>query len=147
MDFAAQMKQAVAEMTAGLVDRGVKPVVNNVAYYAVVETPVDTGNARFNWVGSLNAPVYETMEYMDSDNELGSFTAGVMSPAAELALREIGQVVDEITGDTNAFYLTNSVDYIKALEAGKSKQSMNFAAQSVEYAARLAVADAQMRSM
>lgn len=145
MDFAQQMDKAIVEMSDGLINKGVRPIVNNVAQYAVVQTPVDTGNARFNWNASLDAPVYTTMTYNETDNELGKFRAGVPSPASDMALREIDAVFDDITVDTKVVYLTNSVDYILALEDGRSAQSQQFARKSVEYAAKMAVVDTEIR--
>lgn len=72
----------------------------------VLETPVDTGQARSNWLPSINAPRFDT--------------GPVLSPAgAQAQVR--GALTGLKSGDT--VYLSNSLPYITALNRGKSIQA------------------------
>jgi hypothetical protein len=71
-------------------------------------TPVDTGNARAHWTPSLNTPVPSALSTPD--------------PSGATPLNRMVDVLSDFQlGD--AIWLTNGVDYIRALEYGHSRQA------------------------
>jgi len=73
----------------------------------ITDTPVDTGKARANWLASLGAPRGSTRE------TLGKSPAGAIGEAKS---------VISFYRNGSTFYLVNNLDYIDALNKGKSSQ-------------------------
>lgn len=72
----------------------------------VFRTPVDTGQARSNWLVGINAPTRQT--------------EGVESPGAAIA-RASATIRASKPGDT--IYISNNLPYIGELNRGKSRQA------------------------
>jgi hypothetical protein len=72
----------------------------------VMETPVDTGQARANWLISINTPRFDTGPPMTAAAAL------VLAKSAISAAR---------SGDT--VYISNNLPYIAALNRGRSSQA------------------------
>lgn len=77
----------------------------------VLDTPVDTGRARGNWFPSINTPSQENNNDKSRYSKNGASVTNRIKE--KLSSLHFGQV----------FWLTNNVEYILELEAGKSKQS------------------------
>lgn len=81
-------------------------------------TPVDEGTARSNWVGTLGVP---------NQTRIGAYAPGTRLGRTERA--NAAGAKDQIRGALSIrrpgqpFFITNVVDYIEDLAAGKSKQS------------------------
>lgn len=78
----------------------------------VLKTPVDTGRARASWrvgIGAINTSVQ---------------SEGQKQPGAEAATTAGSAALQNMTLD-KPVWITNSLAYIGALEAGHSKQSPN----------------------
>jgi hypothetical protein len=141
MNLAQQFDKAIAEIQDKVLEGAVKPIVKDVAEQAVLWTPVDTGNARFSWLASLDSPVYIPLEYSGDDGAMNRVYAPNPSEASNKAIAFMNTKIDEMTVDTKAVYITNSVEYILDLnDKGKSKQSKQFAQRAVEMGADRAVA-------
>jgi len=81
-------------------------------------TPVDEGTARSNWIGSVGVPSRSPISAYAPGTRLGrteraNATAAKDQIRSTLSIRRPGQ----------PFFITNVVDYIEDLAAGKSKQS------------------------
>lgn len=68
----------------------------------ILRTPVDSGQARFNWQASIGSPASGKL---DGDDRTGS---GAISKAASVTVNASGSI----------FFLTNNMPYINKLEFG-----------------------------
>lgn len=86
----------------------------------VVATPVDTGMARSNWVGTLDAPFAGIIPPYAPGSKLGLAEGGNASAAMEQALIAIARfsVLRNL-----AIFITNNTPYMFKLNAGTSKQA------------------------
>ena len=94
--------------------------VRSVAQVAITEvvgfTPVDTSQARTNWVPTLNSPFLGTVPF--AEGHRGS-TAGAAFTATQRAM----SLVRNQCRFGDSIYIRNNVPYIEELEAGKSSQA------------------------
>jgi hypothetical protein len=128
--FAENMKRRAAD-----VERNTSKTVRAVALVAdrelVLQTPVDTGRARSNWIVTLGNPATKTIEPY-SKGEKGSTgtanaSAAIAQGAATISQRKEGQDIS----------ISNNLDYIGKLNEGSSAQAP---AQFVQAAVQRAVA-------
>jgi hypothetical protein len=105
MSFASDLKTFARE-TKHTVNETKRVVCIKLFSAVVLDTPVDTGRARGNWLCSLNAPRPEIV----AERKKGE------------VFTEIESIVGPISGDDTA-YLRNNLDYIAGLENGSSKQA------------------------
>lgn len=116
------------------VDDGTNRVVRIVALrtdQAVVSgTPVDTGQARSNWLVSTISPRIDTIPPY-SPGAFGS--TGAANVSAALAQ---GRAVIATRRDGDDIFISNSLDYIEPLNRGSSAQAPSmFVEMAVEAAA------------
>lgn len=94
------------------IDHAIRVTSQNICREVVIavisDTPVDTGQARSNWLASLGSPRSGTRA------TLGRSPAGPIGEA---------QAVISFFKNGDTFYLTNNLDYIEDLDAGKSPQA------------------------
>ena len=90
------------------VDREVIKVAGLAQQVVVTSTPVDTGRARANWQASLDSPI--TFPIDDEDPGGG---ATVALNDSVISARKSNQTI----------YISNNLDYIKALNEGWSAQA------------------------
>jgi hypothetical protein len=113
-DWSKQMRAARKDIESKLTDV-FKEECRITASSVIEATPVDTGNASANWYSSKDKPSTRiNYKYFTQDlsPEEGKFESR-MRANKTLAGIKLGQT----------FYLTNNVDYINELEAGKSNQA------------------------
>ena len=118
-DF-GQMGQ-VTTMRAEQVPRGITKIVKRAAtviqHEVVVHTPVDTGEARSNWVGTLDVPFDGTIPPYAPGKNLG---LGERSNAAG-AFAQASVAIKRFDVKRNlAIMLTNNVSHIALLNQGHS---------------------------
>lgn len=83
-------------------------VVEAIAVELVTKTPLDTGLAKGNWRPALNAPAATPITFTD--------------PSGQATISRIRTVARLFTvGDV--IYIQNNLDYISALNRGKSPQA------------------------
>lgn len=93
-------------------------VVLSVSEFIIKGTPVDTGQARSNWLPSHRIPMSGTIEPYAPGRHLGISE----SANADGAMNRVrGAVAARPLGET--FYLSNNVEYIEDLNQGTSKQA------------------------
>ena len=91
-------------------DKVVRKVALAVDQAVVLQTPVDTGRARANWLAALNIPNFSASDATDKGG--GSAMAQAASVAAAY------------NGDKDvAIHITNNLPYIGALDEGTSAQA------------------------
>jgi hypothetical protein len=98
----------------------------------VIETPVDTGRARSNWIVSLGSPATHTIPPYSPGKGLGKDETGNLQAALAQGEMVIAQAQ---LGDT--IWLSNNLLYIDELDKGRSAQTpANFVDDAVKAAAR-----------
>lgn len=91
-------------------DKLVRKVAMAVDQAVVLQTPVDTGRARANWLASLDAPSADLVEASDR--------------SGSAAIRQAAAVSAGYSGDRNvAIHITNNLPYIESLNRGSSYQA------------------------
>lgn len=105
--FARRMAARADQVEDGTNDL-IKKVVMRVEQVLVLQTPVDTGRARANWLVSANRPVTEPADDTDPSGSATIAKAQAVVSAAK-------------PGDT--LYISNNVPYIDALNRGHSAQA------------------------
>jgi hypothetical protein len=104
------------------VETGANRVKRQVALVAdrelVLETPVDTGRARSNWIVSLQAPVLSEREPYAPGQKLGR---GERANAQAAIDQGAGRIVVAAPGQT--IFISNNVRYIGRLNDGWSAQA------------------------
>lgn len=103
-------------------------VGQDVLQSVVTATPIDTGQARFNWNVSLNAPDHSTD--MDGFMQYGRTRDWLNKMATSLTVLARVGVKDTI-------YISNALPYIRELNRGKSPQA------SADYVQRAALVAAR----
>lgn len=95
-----------------------REVTQGIGVALVEATPMDTGQARGNWLASIGAP-------------RGDIIRGGTSSEMEAFGRSIRPVLFLIRDD-DTVYITNNLDYIADLNRGKSRQaSAGFAQRAI----------------
>jgi hypothetical protein len=104
------------------IPKNVNKVIQKVALVIdtslVINTPIDTGKAKSNWVASLNSPAKSVR-----DSYVPGKKRSTESAVIQAALEQAHSIVtgyDSTKGDT--IYLSNSADHIVPLNTGTSKQ-------------------------
>ena len=106
----------------------VQGVVAKLSYSLIHTTPVDTSQALSNWRVGLNlAPLGNVKAHREG--QYGSTRSVSQSIAYTLALQSIQRY-----RSGKILYIVNNLDYIEALEQGKSYQRKHFVKTSLEEA-------------
>ncbi len=102
-----------------------KDIFSDVATYVVIHTPVDTGRARSNWVGSLNAPFVGTIGAYAPHIKLRSAARTLQAGRFNETANAGAAIRQSLTAATpfnlrfhHSIYLTNNVWYIGGLNSG-----------------------------
>ncbi len=112
------------EKNANLVKRKVALAVDQAV---VLGTPVDTGNARSNWLVSLSQPRQDQISPYAPGNKLGRGERA----NAQNAINQGASVVG-VARTGQDIYIVNNVDYIGDLNQGSSRQApANFVEMAV----------------
>lgn len=136
--FSARMRRRGRQ-----VEDGANKAKRQVALIAdrelVLETPVDTGRARSNWIVSLGAPVLDAREPYAPGEKLGkgerrNAQAAIEQGTVRIALSKPGQDI----------YISNNVDYIGRLNDGSSAQAPSGFVQAAVTRAAAAVRGARV---
>lgn len=111
------------------VEEGVNKVKRQVALVVdrevVLETPVDTGRARSNWIASIASPIFDDREPYAAGSHLGKAERG----NAQAAMGQAQGVISRVRpGDD--IYISNNVKYIGLLNDGSSAQAPSGFVQS-----------------
>ncbi len=101
---ARRLAKAIEEFSGDLL----KSAAVGVAAQVISSTPVDTGQARSNWLASVNAPRLDTRGPVSRN------------PAAIVA--EVTAIYRS-AGPDDTLYLSNNLDYIGALNANPPKST------------------------
>lgn len=99
------------EKANGNIERAARQAVVLAAQGLIARTPVDTGQARGNWVfgaGAINYEVVETRRDASGGATLGAISAAVMTVRI---------------ASVPYLYVSNSLPYIQRLEDGWSQQA------------------------
>jgi hypothetical protein len=110
------------EEGANLIKRKVALVVDREV---VLETPVDTGRARSNWIASIAAPILSDHEPYAPGAKLGKSERANAAAAMEQA-----QLVISAVKSGDDIYISNNVHYIGLLNEGSSAQAPSGFVQS-----------------
>lgn len=119
MDFS--QLQAYMDKHSKRLEEALTETVKTTVDDVILHTPIDTGNARYNWQASIGRPVSSILNYFGNDGEVNHVHAGLPSPAYYSAMRDAENDIESAYG--NVFYLMNNLDYIRNLEYGQSGQS------------------------
>lgn len=90
------------------VERVVKGAALTIDQTAVLATPVDTGRARGNWIGSIGSPATSADQPDDPSGQ-----AAMAQAATAISRFKIGAII----------YVANNVEYIVPLDEGHSRQA------------------------
>jgi methionine synthase I (cobalamin-dependent) len=106
-DFAKRIRKRARDVEENSNDN-IKRLATGIVGAVVVETPVDTGHARANWVASIST---ETFDEKDVTDPVGQAT--------------IAEAVNVINGrrSEQAVHITNNVKYAPRLNDGWSAQA------------------------
>lgn len=116
--FSRRITRVGAQIAANA-DRLVRTVALAADQVVVMETPVDTGRAKSNWIVALGSAPSGTIDPYASGE--GGSTAG-SNEAAALAQAE--RVISGYNGDMGVeIYITNNLPYIEELNRGSSAQA------------------------
>lgn len=115
--FSKKMRKA-SKVVFTNADKLVRDVAEAVLQAVVTDTPVDTGQAKSNWIVSIETPASGTRDaYVPG-------TKGSTAVENIIATVEIGR--EKLTAYTSGqeIHITNNLDYISALNDGSiSKQA------------------------
>ena len=111
--FARNMRARAWSVETNVVDLK-RVVASNVLQAVVTATPIDTGQARFNWNVGFNSPNYDTD--MSGFKDYTRRGAWMMKMSASVAILARASQKDVI-------YISNALPYILDLNAGKSPQA------------------------
>jgi len=106
--FARNLNRTVRDLDARI-ERFTQRVCEQISQDVISTTPVDTGQARSNWIATLGTPTSRTIP---------TYGAGSAVSQAVAAAR----VVTSRFRNGGTFYLQNNLDYIEDLNRGKSRQ-------------------------
>lgn len=118
LQFSRRIVRTGAQIAANA-DRLTRTVALAADQVVVMETPVDTGRAKSNWIVSLGSPASATIEPY-AEGEAGS-TAQSNESAA---MAQAEQVIGRYNGDMGVeIHITNNLSYIEELNKGSSHQA------------------------
>lgn len=117
LDKFNQRIQVVADDVATGADRLTRAAALAVDKAVVMDTPVDSGRARSNWVANINGPANEAIDAY-SPGTKGNTAAENQQKATDQAERVVASYK---FGD--AIHITNNLPYIIALNNGHSSQT------------------------
>lgn len=101
-DLGRQLDRAYDVKVIGTLEKKIRTTILAVDAALVLNTPVDTGRARSNWIVSLNAPsvlVVDPNKTPDPNGIIASFKV------------------------TDTAYIANNLPYIRRLNEGSSQQA------------------------
>jgi hypothetical protein len=127
--FAARMNLRASQVRS-YANRAVKAGATAVVHRVTEETPADTGQARSNWITTLDTPFFGTVPPYAPGSKLGmGETAN-----AQGAQLQAKPAISAYQVDKNAAVIVqNNLDYIKGLDDGTiSAQSRNMVAKAVQ---------------
>lgn len=107
--MSAQVDRILAALTKDVGD-GIKVVVLEVHAELVEATPVDTGNARANWIAGLSGSVPTAPVGSGDAVDTAAQAAGM----AQVAAYKLEQ---------GSLSIVNNVEYLESLDAGSSTQA------------------------
>jgi hypothetical protein len=116
-DFARRIRARGAQVETGA-NKLKRKVALIVDRELVLETPVDTGRARSNWVVSLTAPILDEREPYAPGERLGKSERA----NAQAAIDQGGAIIATVKPGTD-IYISNNVHYIGLLNDGHSAQA------------------------
>ena len=141
MSFAVDVK-SWAEKTKGNTDDIISGTCLDLSRRVILRTPVDSGQARWNWQASIGSPKSNVL--VSTPDEGSTVKAPNPSNASTRRLNQIAGVVEKAPG--NIFYLTNNMPYIDKLEFGgypspspTGKTSGGFSTQSPSGMVRITI--------
>ena len=109
--------------TAGKVGFAIAKVIRDCSGAVVEEvvraTPVDTGEARSNWIASIGAPTDETRPPFAPGHKLGLEE----TENADRAIEEAKKVLSGVKRSNDVVYIQNNLPYIEVLNGGSSEQA------------------------
>lgn len=129
--FLDQTVNNIDENTARLV----KKVYIEIGDTLINDTPVDSGKARSNWQGTVDAPATGVIPPYAPGSKLGKGeTANAQAAQAQIrSARSLFRL-----GRNRALFLTNNVPYIGLLNDGSSTQTAaNFVEKAVQRGQRV----------
>lgn len=110
LGYLARRLRTIAIEVPDKADELIRKVAIAIDQVLVTETPVDSGNARSNWIPSFNAPVLSP--------RIG------IGPSPAPLMAEMQAKVATYDGDIHrSIHLSNNVVYINRLNDGWSKQA------------------------
>lgn len=108
-DFSKRMGD-LATRVARNADRTVRKAALAADQAVVMQTPVDTGRARANWIAALNAPAAGPTDDLDK--------------GGGKAVKQAAGVAAAYDGDRDvSIHITNNLPYIQRLNEGSSYQA------------------------
>ena len=113
MTFALDIRK-FAEKAKANTDDVIAGTCLDLSRRVILRTPVDSGQARWNWQASISSP--KTGVLKSKLDEGSSAKAPNPSTASDRRISQISSVVDKASG--NIFFLTNNMPYINKLEFG-----------------------------
>ncbi len=102
------------------VERIVKTVAGSIDRNVVSDTPQDTGAAASNWLVSVDTPLTGVIPPYAPGMKLGKGFPGNTNAAIQQGKVAISSFDIKIN---NAIFISNNIDYIGLLNAGRSKQT------------------------
>lgn len=127
--LAKRMDVVADQFEVGL-ERVVIVAAETAAGFAILATPVRTGRAKSNWVGSTTVPIEEDRMAATEEDPITADEAELIS------LEQVVQVLGTYELIFGSIFLTNITPYIEMLEAGSSRQApAGMAALAVQAAA------------
>lgn len=124
-DFAKRM-EVIADNVMENITLGVRKAALAADQVAVMETPVDTGRAKANWLPSIGSPAAGTVDPP---------VPGDGNASETFAMLRANQVIQKWqAGRGQSIFLTNNLPYIVRLEEGWSDQGRDMAAHALEAA-------------
>lgn len=111
-----------------------KEVVTEIGKELIESTPIDVGTAKSNWRASVGFPdLSEPIDAWAPGSRGSTASANISAATADLSNR----IPLTAAKGTEIFYLANTLDYIRLLDAGHSKQApKGFIKNAVRQAAR-----------
>lgn len=114
----AQIMQGAGKRLPNAVNTLIKGLAEDIDRGVILETPVDVGTARSNWVVSLSTPEGNFIQAYAPGDRLGkgerrNAFAAVIQGRGVIAARQPGQTI----------FIQNNAPYIGVLNNGYSRQS------------------------
>lgn len=110
-DFEKQLDEAYQKKVIGTLEKKVVATAILIDSQLILNTPVDTGRARANWLPSIDAPDLSIVP--------------PSSTGAPNSVQRDADIQSELTrfNFKNTIYISNNLPYIKRLNDGHSQQA------------------------